>query len=440
MDLHVIPAADQAGTERFILYRPLAGLAFVGNRALAAVAQRIVDTAAAPEQLDGVDGAVVGFLDQIGFFQPDPPPPPPLPHSFQPTTAVLLMTNQCQLRCTYCYAAAGTFAPSQLTRAQAFAAIDYVCQRAQELQRTRFEVSFHGGGEPTFNWGILKACVAYARQKPLPASITLTSNGIWSSRQRAWIATNIDGISLSVDGRPDTQNRQRPFRHGRGSADIVWETIAYLDAHRVPYGIRMTATTPWEQFPQDVQHICSHTGCRNLQVEPAFNDGRGGHDGGSLADCQAFATAFIAAYEIAQQAGRQLHYAGARLGTVTRSFCTAPYQALIVNAQGEFVTCYEITGDGHPLERISRIGRLKEGQIMLDEAARSHLHGLISERQQTCGNCFCYWSCAGDCYTRTFQPEPKGHLPHGNRCEMNQAITRRLLLSRIADSGGVWRR
>jgi hypothetical protein len=38
MEIYAIPVADDDSAEKFILYRPLAGLAFVGNRAMADLA------------------------------------------------------------------------------------------------------------------------------------------------------------------------------------------------------------------------------------------------------------------------------------------------------------------------------------------------------------------------------------------------------------------
>ena len=435
MNIHIIPIDNGSDADKCIVYRPLSGLAFVGNGAMAELATAVSQPSNTPHHNDAVT-----FLKTIGFMEPDPAPPPPIESVFRPTTAVLLMTNQCQLRCTYCYAAAGEEAKESLTEELGRTAIDYVCQTALELERPQFEVSFHGGGEPTFAWPVLQACIAYARQKPLPAKISLTSNGIWSPQRRAWLIENLDGLSLSVDGAPETQDRQRPFISGRGSAKMVMQTIADLDKRQFPYGIRMTATAPWRHFPEDVRFLCAETNCRSMQVEPAFNTGRGGHGAGDEAGHRAFAGAFLAAYEIAVQNGRQLHYAGARLGVITRTFCVAPYNALIVNPRGELVTCYEITGGDHALAGMSTIGRVENGRVIIDEQARRRLHSLMAERRVACRDCFCYWSCAGDCYTRSFQNQPDGHLVHGLRCQMNRTITREILLNHIAGSGGVWHR
>ena len=459
MELHIIPLAGEPG--KFIIYRPLAHLAFVGNRAMANLARRVAEGAAgggtaigagaavragavaparpaAAAETAGREGPALDFLASIGFLRPDPPPPPAPGPDFRPTTAVLLMTNACQFRCTYCYASAGEAPSERLTAAQGAAATDFVCGAALARGRPRFDVSFHGGGEPTLAWSVLKSCVAHARGKPLGAHIGLTSNGAWSPAQTEYVLANLDDLTLSFDGAPATQNARRPFATGRPSAEIVLRTIAALDRHGFPYAIRMTATAPWERFPEDVRFICEQTGCRTIQVEPAFNIERRGHPQGDEAACRGFSDAFLDAVEIAAAAGRTLLYSGARLGLVTGTFCTAPYNALIVTPAGNLVACYEVTDRAHPLAGLSTIGSYDGDGFQLDLVARGRLHGLMAARQAGCRDCFCLRTCAGDCYTRAFGSGPDGHLDYGPRCEMNRTITAGLLLHAIAAGDGVW--
>lgn len=77
------------------------------------------------------------------------------------------------------------------------------------------------------------------------------------------------------------------------------------------------------------------------------------------------------------------------------------------------VSCYEVTGAPTLLARISAIGQLETGELQINEPARDYLHTLMAERRQQCQDCFCYWSCAGDCYTRTFEDSPEGHQLRG---------------------------
>jgi len=222
------------------------------------------------------------------------------------------------------------------------------------------------------------------------------------------------------------------------SSNIVMRNVAELDRHQYPYDVRMTATAPWENLPHDVEFICQESNCQTIQVEPAFNTQRGGHNDPEQEELEGFADAYLEAVEIAARFGRRFYYSGARLGMVTTIFCTAPYNALIANPEGDLIACYEVTSQAHPLAGISRIGHIKNDHISIDQNARQHLHGLMSERRDRCRNCFCYWSCAGGCYTRSFDASPGGHLHQGNLCELHRRLTKSLLLKEIASSDGVW--
>ncbi len=432
MELYAIPIED-----KFILYRPLLRLAFIGNRAMADLVQRLANDGSSGDDLPE---EIRSFLQSIGFFRPDPTPPPAPSHTFRPTTAVMLMTNRCSLRCVYCYADAGVRQPEDLTLELAQAAIDQASQNAIDQKLPHFDACFHGGGEPTHAWSVIKQATAYARAKPLPAKIGMVSNGIWSRQQFEWITTHLDNVTISFDGGPETQNTQRPLVGGRESFEHVIKTIHALDDKDFPYGIRMTATAPWRgKFPADVRYICENTRCRSIQVEPAFNIVRGEHQESTLDESEAFIDAFMEAFEIAVDAGRHLVYSGARPWLLTQTFCSAPYNALIVNAGGNLVTCYEIASDNHQMANISTFGSVDHGHAQIDVEARERILGsLEGKKRDLCPGCFCHWHCAGDCYTRSFLADGDGIQPTTTRCYTNQQITARLLLWNIMAADGVW--
>ena len=432
MEIFAIPIES-----KFILYRPLLRSAFVGNRAMADLVLNLASgedppSASAPEE-------ALTFLETLGFLEPGPSPPPPPDRSYRPTTAVLLLTNRCNLRCTYCYASGGEGAAQSLSLELAQVAIDRAYQNAAELGQPHFELTFHGGGEPVQAWKTLRKATAYARSKDLPCRTSLVSNGVWTARQREWILNNLDSLSISFDGGQTTQDRQRPFPSGRGSFKAVMRTIEALDKAGFSYGIRMTATAPWRRrLPEDVRFICEETGCPGMQVEPAFNTRRGEHQGPIQEESEAFVDAFMEAFEIASQADRRLTYSGARPWLLTQAFCTAPYGALIVNAAGNLVACYEITGENHPLVEMSTVGRIVDSQVVIDHQAQSALLTYLEGKSATCRECFCYWHCAGDCYTRSFYAQASGRRGANPRCYMNREITARILLWYIMTGDGVW--
>lgn len=435
MELLTIPVQDGV-----LIYRPLARLAFAGNRAMAGLARSLASAGPGMPAVDCPPEAHA-FLERIGFLEPDPPPPTPREVNYRPVNAVLLLTNRCSLRCVYCYAGAGEAAGESMSPTLARSAIDCVVANARDLERPSFELTFHGGGEPVMAWETMEQATLHARSRDLPARITAVSNGVWSDKQRQWIVDHLDRVTISCDGAPATQDRQRPFPTGRGSAEAVMRTIRGLDRVGYDYGIRMTALAPWRgRLAGDVRFLCEETGCRSIQVEPAFNTVRGLYRPPSPEEGDEFVAAFLEAHEAARRAGRRLTYSGARPWLLTCSFCSAPYSSLIVNAAGELVTCYEVTSEDHPLAPDCTFGRLEGGRPLVDEGRRQAMLRRMEARREGCRDCICYWHCAGDCHVKAFYPGAEAAPGASTRCRVNRAITLELLLARLAETeDGVWR-
>lgn len=433
MQVYAIPVED-----KFILYRPLLKLAFIGNQAMA----RLVLNLADPEMgAAEAPPAILDYLESIGFMEPDPPPPSPRDPEYRPTSAVILSTSRCNLRCVYCYANAGEETAQDVSVDLARTVVDHAHRNAAETGQRRFELTFHGGGEPTLAWETLEGTVEHARAKDLPCTISLVSNGLWTEERRSWILANIDRLTISFDGGQETQNHQRPFPSGRGSFEATMETLAALDRQGFDYGIRMTALAPWQdRLARDVEFICEETGCRRIQVEPAFNQQRGEYRSPSGDESQDFCAAFMEAFGIAKRYGRRLSYSGARPLLLTSTFCSAPFGSLVVTPAGNLVTCYEVTGPQHPLAGLCTVGRIEDGQVVVYDQERRTLLDRLAARHDSCRDCFCTWHCAGDCHVKVFYPGVDATPETSPRCRTNRTLTAQMLLSFIADSeDGVWR-
>ena len=201
MELYEIPYQDA-----LILYRPRRHLAFVGNRALAGYVRRRMERPDSDR-----DAQIEAYLETIGFWDDDMEAGPlPEARDVRPTDAVLLMTNRCNLRCVYCYADAGERPAQDIDLATALPVIDAARANAASQEREAFGLTFHGGGEPTVHFGVMRAAVEHARNLPLPCRISMSTNGVWSDRVREFVCAHFDSISLSLDGVAAAQNAQRP--------------------------------------------------------------------------------------------------------------------------------------------------------------------------------------------------------------------------------------
>jgi uncharacterized protein len=421
---------------KYIVYRPRRQLAFVANAAMvnAVASFRNGGCCRQPEAQQ--------FLQDLGFLEDDPEELLSSPGSepYLPTTAVLLLTTVCTLRCVYCYAHGGETAAETMPVDLGRRAIDTVVANAVDRGLQGFSVSFHGGGEPTAVDSALRELVTYARSRQLPCQLSLTSNGVWTERQRGWIPGAFDTVSLSCDGLPAVHDRQRPRASGSGSSRTVLAAARALDDQGTPYGIRLTVLDDGlDDLVAGVRFLCATTSCRTFQVEPAFDHGRAHASGLALGRADCFAAALTEAERVARAEGRQLYYSGARPWTLTDRFCRAPDEALAVTPSGRLTACYEVCREDHPLARELMIGDLgPDGPPAVDGAARRRLLGRLEERRRGCRDCFCYWHCAGDCAAKVLSPDRDGHLHYGARCELNRAVTRQLLIGLVTRNNGVW--
>lgn len=428
IDVHFIPFNG-----RYLVYRPLKRLAFIGNRALV---NYLRGRAAAPDTTP-VHADVEMFLHRTGYWEPAVPPDAANPSALRPTMAVLLMTNRCNLACTYCYAVAGSQSPTDMPWHMARAVIEAAADNARTNGDARFGLSFHGGGEPTLNWSVLKAAVAHARAQSLSCDISLASNGVWSQRTRDFICRNIDSVTLSFDGIRTVHDVHRPRRSGRGSFEAVLRSIRALDAAKVTYGIRMTVVpAALDQLQEGVRWLCHETGVRTIQIESSFTVARGVYADPSAEDGARFVTAFLQAARIASDHGVFVSYSGARPWVIAHRFCLAPTQALIATPEGRLVACFEAVGDGHPYAREFTIGRVTSNGVEHDSDAYNRFQLRQEARRKACDECFCYWHCCGDCASRAMVSS----APASIRCYINREITKAMITSRIDRAGGVWTR
>ena len=426
--------------DHYIVYRPLLRLAFAANAALVNWIATMEDTV--PTPCNDHESACYRFLERVGFFQPDPAPPEPDESMapWRPTCAVLCLTNQCNLRCVYCYASAGEQKPRTLSPAMGKNVIDAVCSNAIQADAASFSISFHGGGEPTLASDVLRELAQYANASPLPVNLSLTTNGCWSHAASDWMLDTFQEFTISCDGLPAVQNRQRPQVSRKGSFRRVMTTIHALDRAGSRYGVRLTATDQSiAHLAESIEFLCRETQCRVFQVEPSFSQGRADRNQAVLSRFDPFIEAFLDAYDIAASHGRHLYYSGARPWLITSMFCQSPYASVVVTPDGDLSTCFEVIDPAHPLYQTFFMGNLStDSPVIRDHSARHRLLADIENHRQQCRHCFCYWHCAGDCPAKRLSAHAPLISAADGRCYLNRTITKALIARYMAAGGGIW--
>ena len=428
---------------KFLVYAPLKGVAFIANAALVNAIAARCRGGNPPAHHD----AALDFLHQLDFFSPEAPPEDAYAAGGVAYDSVILfLTNQCNLRCSYCYASSGEFAPKRMSWKLAKAAVDQVMDGILARGGSDMTLGFHGGGEPTMNWPLLTKTVDYTRAKAaenaLALSVSGAFNGYWSAKVRAYMLANFTDISLSFDGLPEVQNRQRPAIGQKQSFDRVAETLAALDRSDVSYGVRMTVTRDTvDTLAESVASVCERFRPAKIQVEPVFLEGRAKEEQ-AVNDAGAFVEQFIAAHRTAAEYGIELFYSAARPEALVQRFCLAACRALVVTTDGDITTCFETYGREHPLSARFLVGTYGDNrQYQIEQDKLDRHFSRTADSIPYCRGCFCRWHCAGDCAIKASASGRVDEFQPTHRCGITQELTKYLILEKIRTSGClVWQR
>ena len=157
-------------------------------------------------------------------------------HRRHPPGIALIVTQSCNLACSYCLAKQGTFG------LEAFKMdIDQVLERIDSLFSKHPDISFikFFGGEPTLRMDIIESVCEHVTQK-LKKSVrfAVTTNGTTdaSKHYEIWKRYHMN-VSVSIDGPKAIHDSQRVTRDGKGSYEKAIEYCAYLTNMNFPFAV-----------------------------------------------------------------------------------------------------------------------------------------------------------------------------------------------------------
>lgn len=145
------------------------------------------------------------------------------------TSCSLIVTEQCNLRCTYCFE---RHKDNYMDQSVAKNSIDYLFNNAI-LTGNSVSITFFGG-EPTMNPDIIIYSIEYGRylsqQFNIPVSFGIITNCVFLPENlEEYLLKNIKDINfsiqLSIDGMQEVQDEYRITRNGKPSYHLVEKTI-----------------------------------------------------------------------------------------------------------------------------------------------------------------------------------------------------------------------
>ena len=212
------------------------------------------------------------LIDAEELFAPDLEVPPTFKSVGVVKSLCLMVAQDCNLRCKYCFGAGGSYGhKGVMSEEVGKAAVDFIIKNSG--LRKHCEIDFFGG-EPLINFRTVKAVTEYVRRREVETGkifkLTLTTNGVsLDDNKISWLNDNNISLVLSLDGRREVHDAMRPDLNGRGSYDKVVKNFRRTVESRNDdnYYLRGTYTHNNLDFASDVESMLT-AGFDVLSIEP----------------------------------------------------------------------------------------------------------------------------------------------------------------------------
>lgn len=381
-DVYVIPSLKN---NRYIVYSPLRKIAFWANNSAAEIFKNYLNGQDIPSE----ESVLLNRINQLSRFIPNKPLQQP-PLQIQRNHATIILTNKCNMHCSYCYAQASRNNDC-IGKGTLIKTIDYISQKKSKLNK----YTFIGGGEPTLEWNLFEFAVnyiydTYPSQKN---QISLTTNTVLLDEKKIqWIKQHNIHVSVSCDILPDLQNAQRPLLNNANSAIIVSDKIRLLLENKVDISIRSTVTQAGVDRMSDmVEYVHdNYPGIKSIHLESIEDE--------FMNNAESYYTKFVDGFWLARNLGKK--YKIDLQNSLTNSVCNVQNRfcpiEMCITPIGDIVACHRNASRTDKQYDKFKYGEIRD-KLIID---REKYKALIEEEETKfpeCVDCFAKYHCAGMC-------------------------------------------
>lgn len=425
-DLFLLP---EAGLKGNYVYAPSQGLIIKASDALVHLIGRIenIDEGELSEE----DQSTIRYLAEKGIINGVHASDDHITTN-EAYKLTLFITNRCNLGCRYCYAGKYREDAETMTFKTAENAIVHFGKTCIANGLKKMTVEFHGGGEPFYEFDLLKSIVGYLEsyclQNDLELQTVVSTNGVLSAEKRKWAVRHITSMNVSFEGLPEIQNIHRPFPDGSPSFGKVDETLRYFDSAGYQYSIRITVSQlNAGRMKETIDFITDHYKAGTLVFEPVNNCTSAIFGNDLRGDMDDFARKYEEAEKYAVSRNLAVRYSGSDIERFSAYFCYVGTNQFAVTPDGYLTNCWEVTSIKHPQADTFIVGKINEdGSLKFFQDKLDHLETYSVHHLDHCSDCFAKWHCSGDCALRVFKNRVNGF--RGKRCASTRYLMARKLI------------
>ncbi|WBW97747.1 PapB family radical SAM/SPASM ranthipeptide maturase [Oceanirhabdus sp. W0125-5] len=334
-----------------------------------------------------------------------------------PTQVILMISQDCNLRCTYCYGGDGEYNNKGFMNYKvAKRAVDYLIKHSNS---DKLGICFFGG-EPLMNYALIKKIVAYAKEIECKTdkkfAFSMTTNGTLINKEiEEFIISNKIATTISIDGDEGVQNSNRYYANKKGCYDEVVKNTHNLRKTNL-LSARATISPNNLNLLSSIEHLIS-LGFRKVAWAPAINM-MTSRDVEKMIDSQKNVISKVE--ELINS------------GNIEEAKKYGPIMSLLkkVNADGIRIRAcgtginmiaVGIDGDIYPCQRFVGVKQIKLGNVFEDlPCSNSEFYSRIDIRKiSKCSDCLSKNICLGGCPQEAYESDNNINIPSKALCDYN---------------------
>lgn len=340
------------------------------------------------------------------------------------SSIILLVAQDCNLRCSYCYADGGSYEDNGIMNIEtAKKSIDFLVKKTKSKQMA---ICFFGG-EPLMNFEIIKAVVDYCHlieeESDVVFGFTMTTNGTMISEKiQDFIIKNRIRVQISIDGDKNIHDTNRYYSKNIGSHDIVLEKTKKLREKKL---IDARATiTPKELNITYIYDYLNSLGFDQITLSPAFNLFE-------YNEYESIANAYINFYKEFEMRIKNKKYDEVKNNKMfikeLKDIHNSGVRKVACGAGGNLYAI-DINGDIYPCQRFVGIKKQSLGNVFeKDYKSEQFIKSIKLEGRLKCQECWAKNLCLGGCFHDNYESTGSVNLSSSYFCEFKKKIAEEMV-------------
>lgn len=344
-----------------------------------------------------------------------------LSEKIQVHSLTLMVCQECNLRCNYCYGEGGEYHDRGIMNQETGKkAIVFGLENCVE---NSLSIIFFGG-EPLMQFGLIRELVQFAYEEAQKHSVkigfSITTNATLITDDIAeFLKENRFGVTISIDGCEECNDRNRFYVNGKGAYQNIVKGVRILQAHGVNVSARGTVTSNNINMLKNWKHLCN-LGFKNVHLSAALNLMEKSDLDLYIAEEKQMIDYFInclkkqdyeniSSMHNVESFMLRIHNGGKR-----NTCCGAQVRMIAVDKNGDIYPCHRFVS----IKEMC-IGNIEAG---CDNYKTMIMHKDLLLDNSICSKCWARVLCGGGCPFENYMENSAICQPNSFTCKANQSI------------------